>query len=122
MTRTFDGPARTPRHASRPTPAERAIVLGGFAIAALHTALSALSGAGMETAVALWLAAVAWAAVSSLALALRRGLRHGDWSAFGRFRFPEDDGEADEFASRTGRYQWLGDHEERLLHDDDWLR
>ena len=42
------------------------------------------------------------------------GIRHGDWSAFRRHRLPEDDGEADEFASRTGRYQWLGDHEDRL--------
>ena len=70
----------------------------------------------------LWLAAIAWTVLASLAGALGRGLRRGDWSAFGRFRFQDDDGEADEFASRTGRYQWLGDHEDRLLHDDDWLR
>ena len=96
----------------------RAIVLGPLALAALAT------GAGADAALLgpLWLAALAWTVLASLAGAIRRGLRHGDWSAFGRFRFPEDDGEADEFASRTGRYQWLGDHEDRLLHDDDWRR
>ena len=70
----------------------------------------------------LWLVAIAWTVLASLAGALLRGFRHGDWSAFRRHGFPEDDGEADEFASRTGRYQWLGDQEDRLLHDDDHLR
>ena len=51
-----------------------------------------------------------------------RGFRHRDWSAFGRHEFPENDGDIDEWASRTGRYSWLGDMEDRLLHDDDHLR
>ena len=95
-----------------------AIVLCPLVLAALAT------GAGADAAFLgpLWLAALAWTVLASLAGALGRGLRRGDRSAFGRFRFPEDDGEADEFASRTGRYQWLGDHEDRLLHDDDRLR
>jgi len=123
MTGTFDGPTRTPRHASRPTPAERAVVLGGFALAALCTALFALSDTGMETAGALWLAAVAWAVVSSLALALRRGLRHGDWSAFGRYRLPDDSDDRADWVGRTGAYAYLRHEEDRLLHeDDDWLR
>ena len=122
MTGTFDSPP-PPRDASRPTPAERAAVLGGFAFAALYTAVAAVSGAGMDIIGAAWLAAVAWAAVSSLALALRRGLRHGDWSAFGRYRLPDDRDEQLDFATRTGMYAWLRDEEDRLLHeDDDWLR
>ena len=77
---------RTTRDNARPrtTWAERAVVLGGFAIAALCTALAAPLETGIETIAAAWLAAAAWAFVSSLALALRRGLRHRDWRAFGR--------------------------------------
>ena len=108
------------RASARPRAAWRApvVVLGPLALAALAT------GAGADAAFLgpLWLAALAWMVLASLAGAIHRSVRHGDRSAFGRYRFPEDDGEADEFASRTGRYQWLGDHEDRLLHDDDWLR
>ena len=85
MTGTFHhprGPAHSRGPSSPPTPAERAVVLGGFALAALCTAVSAAAGAGMEAAVAMWLAALAWAAISSLAFALRRGFRGRDWSAF----------------------------------------
>ena len=90
-----------------------ALVLGPLALAALAT----VAGADAALLAPLWLAALAWTVLASLAGALGRGLRHGDWSAFARHRFPDDDGEADEFASRTGRYDWLGEDEDRL-HDD----
>ena len=79
MTRTSKGP-----DPARPTRCERAVVLGGFAVAALHTGVSAAAGTGMETAGAVWLGAVAWTVPASLACALRRGIRRGDWSAFRR--------------------------------------
>ena len=101
MTRTIDGPAPPARNASRPTPAERAVVLGGFAAAALWTAVSAAAGTGMEAAVTLWLAAVAWAVVSSLALALRRGFRHRDWSAFRRHEL-RDNHDVVDWSTKTG--------------------
>ena len=98
-----------------------AAVLGPLALAVLATV--AAPGFNTDTAflAPLWLAALAWTVLASLAGALGRGFRHGDWSAFRRHRFPEDDGEADEFASHTGRYQWLNDHEDRRRHDDDHL-
>ena len=68
------------------------------------------------------MAAVAWTAAASLAGALWRGFRHRDRSAFHGYEFPEDDGDLDEWASRTGLYSYLRDREERLLHDDDHLR
>ena len=110
--------------ASRPrtTWAERAIVLGGFAVAALWTVVAAAFGLDMNAAGVAWLAAVLWTVPSSLALALRCGFVHGDWSAFSGYDFPEDDGDLDEWSSRTGRYQYLADMEERLLRDDDHLR
>ncbi len=124
MTRTFDGPDNgpaAPSRSSRPTGIERAIVLCGFVAAALWTALSAAAGTGMESAGALWLAAIAWAVVSSLALALRRGVRDGDWSAFRRRR-SRDNGDLVDWTTRTGRYTYLRHREDRLLHDDRHLR
>ncbi len=131
MTRTFDGrPARRPGQAGsgpapngtrRSTRGERAVVLGGFAAAALWTAATLAFDAGMETVGAAWLAAVAWAVLSSLALALRRGFRHRDWTAFRRHRFP-DNGELVDWTTRTGRYAWLRQWEDRILRDDRHLR
>ena len=110
----LSGPGAPP---GRPTWRERAFVLAPLGIAAVAIAL----GAGVEVYAPLWLAALAWTIAASLACALRRGLRHGDWSAFRGHDLPRDDGEMDEWAARTGRYAWLGDHEDRL-RDDDHLR
>ena len=96
-------------------------MLGGLGLAALYTAASLALDTGTEAIGPLWMAAIAWTVLASLAGALRRGLRHRDWSAFGGHAFPEDDGEIDEWSSHTGRYSWLGDMEDRL-HDDDHLR
>jgi len=119
MTRTIDGPAQPPRGASRPTPAERAIVLGGFALAAIWTAVSVGTGSGMESAGALWLAAVAWAVVSSLALALRRCIRDRDWSAFRRHEL-RDNRDAVDWSTKTGAYAYMrvADEHERLMRRD----
>ena len=89
-------------------------MLGPLAIAVLATAAAPGSDADTAFLGPLWLAAIAWTVLASLAGALGRGFRQGDWSAFRRHRFPQDDGESGEFASRTGRYQWLGDVEDRL--------
>ena len=120
MTRTstdYGRPDTDPRGAWR----ARALVLGPLAVAALATA--AALGFSTDTALLgpLWIAAIAWTVLASLAGALGQGLRHGDWSAFRHHQFPEDDGETDEFVSRTGRYDWLGEDEDRL-HDDNHLR
>ena len=114
MTRTIDGPA-TPRT----SPCERALVLAGFAAAALCTAWSAATGAGIETVAAAWLAAAAWAFVLSLALALRRGFRRCDWSAFGRYDMP-DNTELVDWSTKSG--SWLdmavAEENERLMRGD----
>ena len=65
-------------------------MLGGFAVAALYTAVSAAAGTGMDTVGAVWLAAIAWTVPASLALALRRGIRARDWSAFRRYELPDN--------------------------------
>ena len=134
MTRTFDnfdsGPT-TPHRTRRSTWGERAIVLGGLALAALHTAVSAAAGAGMETVGAAWTVAIAWTVLASLALALRRGLRRRDggtprtgrtgrdWSAFRRYRLP-DNGELIDWSTQTGEYAYvpIAEEHERLMRGD----
>ena len=122
MTRTFDGSdavrATSPAGA-RSTWGERAIVLGGFAVAALSTAASLVSGAGAEAIGPLWLAATAWAVVFSLALALRRGIRRRDWSAFRRYRL-SGNGDVVDWSTRTGAYAYMrvAEEHERLTRGD----
>ena len=111
----------TTRDNARPrtTWTERVVVLGGFTLAALCTALSVAMGGGIETVAALWLAAAAWAFVSSLALALRRGLRHRDWSAFRRSELP-DNTEVIDWSTRTGAYAYMriAEENERSMRGD----
>ena len=118
MTRTYDGLPGRPGPI-RTTWGERTAVLAGFALAALATAWSAATGAGIETVAAAWLAAGAWAFVSSLALALRRGFRHRDWSAFRRGGLPRDT-ELIDWSTGSGRWLELGiaEDNERLLRGD----
>ena len=109
--------ASTPcrRHSWR----ERAFVLGGFAVAALYTVASALLGTGMDAAGPLWLAAALWTVPSSLALALRRGFVHRDWSAFRDYELP-DNSDTIDWSTRTGRYAYMriAEQNERLLRGD----
>ena len=119
MTRTFDGlpvPARAPRS----TWTERAVVLAGFAVAALYTAVSAALGFGMESVGAIWLAAVLWTIPASLACALRRGIRHRDWSAFTGYTLACGRDERIDWATQTGSYAWepIAEEHERLMRGD----
>ena len=113
--------AHTTKDNARPrtTWAERAVVLGGFALAALATAPAFLPGGGLEAVAAIWLAAAAWAFVSSLALALRRGFRDGDWSAFRRCEMT-DNTELVDWSTQTGEYAWMAvaEEHERLMRGD----
>ena len=108
-------PCATPCRATR---GERLFALGPLALAAVFTAAALALGAGAEHLGPLWFAAVAWTVPASLAMALRRGIRHRDWSAFGRHELPDDPHDAADFQSHTGTYEWLGDHEDRLGDDD----
>ena len=120
MTPTFNAGLAGPAAASPPTRTERAIVLGGFVLAILCTAWSAATGAGIETVAAAWLAAAAWAFVSSLALALRRGIRRGDWSAFRGYRLPDGRADRIDWSTQSGRYldMAIAEQHERLMRGD----
>ena len=99
----------------RTTWAERAAVLAGFALAAFCTAWAIATGNGIETVAAAWLAAAAWAFVSSLALAILRGLRHRDWRAFGRYGMT-DGTELVDWSTKSG--SWL---EMAVAEENEWL-
>ena len=130
MTRTFPGPGHEPgdgqgdgpataHRTARSTRGERAVVLAGFAVASFWTAASLMLDTGMETVGAAWLAAIAWTVLSSLALALRRGLRSRDWSAFRRHGLP-DNGDLVDWSSKTGSYAYMrvAEEHERLMRRD----
>ncbi len=115
MTRTADtGGSRTGKHP--PTRIERAIVLAGFAPAALCTLSGPFLDISGEVAAALWIGAALWAAFASAVLACRRGLCR---SAVRAWRFPEND-ELIDWTTRTGEYAWMSvaDEHERLMRGD----
>ena len=90
----------------------RALVLAGPALALLFTVFCITTGIGLRYLCGVWFWAVIWTFSSALAGVLWRGIRHGDWSAFRRYEFPEDDGERFDWSTRTGRYAWRRDYEE----------
>ena len=100
-----------------PTCIERAAVLAGFAPAILCTLVRLVFGAGGEFTAGLWISAALWAALASAVLALRRGLRDRDWSAFARYRLPDGRDERIDFVSQTGQYAWMriAEEHERLM-------
>ena len=112
MTRTSTG---RQRHSWR----ERAFVLGGFGVAALYTAGALVLDAGLDIAGPLWLAAVLWTVPSSLALALRSGIREGDWSAFRHYE-PPDNTDTIDWSTKTGRYAHMriAEQNEQLMRGD----
>ena len=123
MTRTATprgGAPHCPSH--RITWRARALVLGGLTLAAVYTAAAVALGAGGNHIGLFWVIAIVWTVAASLAGALWRGLRNGDWTAFSNYELAEDDDEMDEWLSRTGRYSSLRDLEDQLLHEDDHLR
>ena len=122
MKRTFHGQDRigaSPPAARRHTWGEHAIVLGGFAIAALWTAASLMLDTGIEGVGAAWLAAIAWAVLSSFTLAVRRGIRRRDWSPFRRYRL-SGNGDLVSWSTRTGAYAYMrvAEENERLMRGD----
>ena len=115
MTGTQTGNSSTARRPPT-TWRERAFVLGGFPVATLWTAVAAILGLDMETVGAAWLAAVVWTVPSSLALALRRGFVHSDWSAF-RQGALSGDSDALDWSARSGdwSYMRIGEEHDRLM-------
>ena len=102
---------------------ERLFVLAGLLLAMLCTAGSLALDAGTAWIGSIWMAAIAWTVFASLAGALRRGIVHRDWSAFGGHDL--DRGREDEidWSTKTGAWAYLriAEEHERLMRDDDHL-
>ena len=103
----------------KPSRGERTLVLAGPALALLATILSLAAGSGLRLLGAVWFCAALWCLLTALPCVLWRGFRHGDWTAFNRYRLPDGREERFEWASRTGRYAWRRDDEEQEIHDHD---
>ena len=134
--RNSRGGARPNPHSSRPHSslsnssqswrktswAEYLFILGGLGIAAAATATALILGTGLQLIGPLWMAAIAWTGVAQTAHVLWLGFRHGDWSAFGRYEFP-DNAELIDWTTGSGSYAWMriADEHERLMRDDGHL-
>ena len=113
MSRPHGGPRRSSWR-------ERAFVLGGLGLALPATAALVVLGADAAVVGFVWLLAVIWTALASLAAALRSGFLHGDWSAFrGDGNVPDTRAEGFDWNTRTGSFAYMRirDDRERLLDD-----
>lgn len=118
---------RTETHSpcTRVTWRERAFVFAGIAFAGGVTGVGRPLGAGEEILAPVWLGALAWTVLASLAHVLWRGFRHGDWSgvtggARDRGRFESTTGEL--AWNEGGRFEsagssWLGGDTDREIFD-----
>ena len=102
-----------------PSRGERLLVLAGPAAALLATILSLVAGSGLRPVGAVWFCAALWSLLTALLCVLWRGFRHGDWTAFTRYRLPGGRGERFDWATRTGRYAWRRELEDQELHGHD---
>ena len=120
MTGTYDGTSNRPAE-RRHTWRERLFVLGGLVLAALWSAASLASGAGGEL-----IGRSGWRRSHGPCWRASRARSGGgsataNWTAFRRHRFP-DNGELVDWTTRTGRYAYLRQWEDRILRDDRHLR
>jgi hypothetical protein len=107
---------KNPSH-RRHTWRERAFVLGGIGVAAAVTAISLALGADLEPVGPVWAAAVGWTVLATIAHALWRGFRRGDWSAFRNEYEPPHHRDTLDLATGTGvgAYQRIAEQNELLM-------
>ena len=97
----------------------RALILAGPGTALLATILSLAAGSGLRLLGAVWACAALWCLFTALSCVLWRGFRHGDWTAFNRYRLPDGREERFEWSTRTGRHAWRRELEEQEIHGHD---
>ena len=104
---------------------ERAFVLGGLAFAPPVNAVLLILDIDRAAIGLVWLVAVAWTALASIAAGIRCGIVHGDRSAFDgrgcRHACPPDTGaESFDWGTRTGQFAYMriDEDRQRLLQDD----
>ena len=92
---------------TRTTWRERAFVFGGIAIAGGVSGIGVPLGAGEEILAPVWLAALAWTILATIAHAFWRGFCRGDWSGFREKYEPSSvNHDAGDMATCTGAYYY----------------
>ena len=91
---------------TRHTWRERAFVFGGIAGAGAVSGIGAPLGAGEDILAPVWAAAVVWTILATVAHALWRGFRHGDWSADREYELSGVNHDAGDCATCTGAYYY----------------
>ena len=110
----------THRHPRKAVWRERAFGFGGLATAVIATPALLFLEMGADFIGPLWFAAIAWTVIAAIAHGLWCGFRHGDWSAFSGYEFP-DDGDGFDWSTQTGAYAFvrIAEEHERLMREGD---
>ena len=115
-------PTRTASPASATTN-ERVSVLAGPGLALAATPALLLLSAPAPVTGAVWMLAILWTVLASLARALWLGAARGDWSGFGTACDEDDRARSDRFDAdtRTGAYAYrrVRDNRETLTRNGD---
>lgn len=101
----------------RTTWRERAFVFGGIAVAGGVSGVGAPIGAGVEILAPVWLGAIGWTVLATIAHAFWRGLRRGDWSAFREEYEPPHRRDIVDLGTGTGvgAYRRIAEQNEQLM-------
>ena len=96
---------------------ERAFAFGGIAVATATSGIGAPVGAGTEILAPVWLAALAWTILATIAHAFWRGFRLGDWSAFQEEYEPPHHRDNLDLGTGTGvgAYRRIAEQNEQLM-------
>ena len=118
-TGTGESPAHSPIRRTHVT-GDAAVVLGGLAIALALTPVLCVVPAGADHIGSLWLLAILWTVLASLAQALWQGVSRGDWSAFAACDCRPNDDDFD-FFTKSGSYvdHTIRNRHEALMRDGD---
>ncbi len=85
---------------------ERAFVFGGIAAAGAISGIGVPLGAGEDVLAPVWAGALGWTVLATIANALWRGFRLGDWSAFREYEPRGVNHDAGDCATCTGAYYY----------------
>lgn len=96
---------------------ERAFVFGGIAAAGATSAIGAPLGAGVDLLAPVWLGALGWTVLTTIAHAFWRGFRRGDWSGFREAYEPPHHRDTLDLATGTGvgAYRRIAEQNELLM-------
>ena len=100
-------PTKRDSRRTRYTWREYAFLFAGIGTAAAVTAVSLALGAGLEPVGLVWVGALGWSVLATIAHAFWRGFHLGDWSAFREYEPPELNRDAIDWSTRTGAYAYM---------------